>query len=414
MTAINYYIYTNNKANNYKYFDNSRNGIYYCDSFNKHNEIDQPNYILNNVSYLQVYNDIYISIITKENTFENNRKNSHSIQIIMTIHTYNHNSKYIQSFINRCINEYNAYNTSINKNKTYHFIYTGKTNKLNFIVKLLSDENNEKYQNYETFDNIYHSNKNIIINDMKRLKNLEYYKKTGLKRKKGYLFYGPPGCGKTASVMAMSNYDKRHIIEIPLSRVKTNSEFEEILSMTQIDNISFEHNEIILLFDEIDIDTKLNRHNDTDSENSDDSETNIFLSPNQTSRNKKNQDNKNDDTSDSDNYDKSSSDKLNLGTLLSRFDGIYNYNGLIIIATTNNINKIDKALYRDGRLTLFKFDYATYDDIKNIIEKYYETTLTFEQLEKIQNIKNLTHSKLRYKLEQYDYNNIELLLENLI
>jgi SpoVK/Ycf46/Vps4 family AAA+-type ATPase len=66
------------------------------------------------------------------------------------------------------------------------------------------------------------------------------------------------------------------------------------------------------------------------------------------------------------------SDKLNLSTLLSRLDGIGNYGGLIIIGTSNNILNIDKALYRDGRLNLMKFDLATSNDIQQIVETFYQ------------------------------------------
>ena len=62
-------------------------------------------------------------------------------------------------------------------------------------------------------------------------------------------------------------------------------------------------------------------------------------------------------------------DKLSLDTLLSRFDGIGNYAGLIIIGTTNNKNNIDPALYRDGRLSLVEFNYAS------IHQRYLLTTV---------------------------------------
>ena len=50
------------------------------------------------------------------------------------------------------------------------------------------------------------------MNDIKRLRDIEYYQKNGIKRKKGYLFYGHPGCGKTLSVIAMALEDNRHIL----------------------------------------------------------------------------------------------------------------------------------------------------------------------------------------------------------
>jgi hypothetical protein len=362
MTAINYYIYSLNKSTNFKYFNNKRNGIYYIDEFKGQSEHDQtPNYILNDVYNIKIDDDIYITVTTDELTMSNeDKKSSINSKITMTLRSYKNDTAYIEKFINKCIIAYDNYTTNKNKNKTYHFIYQGKNNgKLVFSSKIISDFNNPDNQNYETFDTIYHSNKDIIIKDIERLRNIEYYKKTGLKRKKGYLFYGEPGTGKTATVMAMSNFDQRHIIEVPLNRVKTNTELEQILSLNHINNIKFNPNNIIILFDELDIGTKLQRKkkNIKKTKTKFPSDDTLSIC--------------NDDAMDSDSDNdmlKNLSDKLNLGTLLSRLDGIGNYAGLIIVATTNDISTIDKALYRDGRLNLMMFDYASHNDIINIIE----------------------------------------------
>jgi SpoVK/Ycf46/Vps4 family AAA+-type ATPase len=202
----------------------------------------------------------------------------------------------------------------------------------------------------------------------------------GLKRKKGYLFYGKPGTGKTLSVINMSNYDKRHIIEVPMSKIKTNSELESILTLKQINDIKFKPSNVIILFDEIDIGANLCRDNKTQLEMKKDD---ILLLQ---------------------------KDKLCLNTLLSRLDGIGNYGGLIIVGTTNNIDNIDTALYRDGRLGLVHFDYATSSDIMNIIKKYYQiqniSTSINNRIKKLD--KKISHAKIRCKLEQY--NNIEELI----
>ena len=47
-----------------------------------------------------------------------------------------------------------------------------------------------------------------------------------------------------------------------------------------------------------------------------------------------------------------SSNEMPLGTLLNLFDGIDSSEGTIIIATTNQINKIDPALIRPGRMDI--------------------------------------------------------------
>jgi AAA+ superfamily predicted ATPase len=361
MSAINYYIFIHNKHNKFKYFNNNRNFIYNSDDIIDDDE-NMQNYILQNINNIEVDNDIYVSLNRANINHSNNKMNGlNQTKINMILKSYKHNILYIQKFINKCIVEYDNYITNKNENKTYHFIYKYcKNDKLVFSSNILSDFNSEK-QNYETFDNIFHKNKSCILADINKLHDIEYYKRTGIKHKKGYLFYGPPGTGKTSTVMAISNYDKRHIIEIPLSKLKTNSELEDILSLNKINNIKFKPNNIIILFDEID--TNLN----------------VLV------KNKLNS---------------KENDLLNIGTLLSRLDGIGNYAGLIVIATTNFITNIDKALYRDGRLNLIEFKNADSNDIINILENYYETKVNDIQKEKINNISNLfSHSTIRNKLE---------------
>ena len=52
-------------------------------------------------------------------------------------------------------------------------------------------------------------------------------------------------------------------------------------------------------------------------------------------------------------------------------DGIGNYNGLIIIGTTNCIDKIDPALYRELRLTPIEFKKLRKCDCVKIIQSYF-------------------------------------------
>ena len=398
MTAINYYVYSTGKSNNFRYFNNKRNGLYFADAIKDIIDTDEsPNYILGDVLDIKIDDDIYISVITDDTNNNIDKKTILNWKICMRIYSYNHDTQYIQQFINRCISKYEQYLTNKNKNKIYHFIYQGKkNNKLLFSSKVISDLNNPELQNHETFENIFHKNKEQIINDIDKLHDINYYKKTGLKRKKGYMFYGLPGTGKTTTVMAMSNYDKRHIIEVPFNRVQTNNELEAILNISCINSIEFRQDNIIILFDELDIQTKSKTEN-------------IIIEQNNT----KKKIYYNTVENDSEEELKKNNDKLNLSTLLSRFDGIGNYAGLIIVATTNNIDNIDNALYRDGRLNLIHFDNATIIDIQNIIEKYYECKLGEDLLEQIKLLdKNISHAKIRCKLE---YNSTpELLIEQLI
>jgi len=57
--------------------------------------------------------------------------------------------------------------------------------------------------------------------------------------------------------------------------------------------------------------------------------------------------------------------------LLSKLDGIGNYNGLIFVGTTNCIDKLDPALYRELRMTPIEFKKLRKVDCIEIIESYF-------------------------------------------
>lgn len=248
----------------------------------------------------------------------------------------------IIAFLDKCTCDYEQYHSNANKNKLFHFIYQGssKDGNLQFCKQIISDIESDTNRSYETFDQIFNEHRDALKIDLDRLRNIEYYRKNGFKRKKGYLFHGHPGCGKTSTVMAMANYDNRHIIEVPISRLQSTEEFEQMLSLTEINNVKFTSNQIIILFDEIDKDYDGGVNTTT-----------VSLPPLPPLKPEK---------------------KFSLGCFLSRLDGIGSYNGIVFIATANSIEKFDAALYRHGRLDLVVFDYIRQIDIVNMIEQYYD------------------------------------------
>lgn len=338
---------------------------------------------------LEIDKGILLSVTDLQN--EESKKNNQSVYKY-TLKTLN---KDIEEYLDKITEEYVKKLSEKNVNKLWHLIYKGNDR---FSQHLISDLKNNP--NLETFDKIFNEHSQQIQNDIQRLKNIDYYRRTGLKRKKGYLFYGEPGCGKTSTVMAMANYDNRHIIEVPLSRVKTNQEIEDILNLQNEWLMDFQKNEVIILFDEIDCNMKkIDKRKKIDFP--------IFK-----------------DEQEKQNYEKKLSDEksivsftdssdLDLGTILSRLDGIGNYNGLIIVATTNHKDKLDPALYRELRLTPVQFDYSRKEDIISMIEQFYGVILTDIEKKNLpdRNAK-ISPAKIRCLLEKYE-DNYKQLLENL-
>jgi ATP-dependent Zn protease len=97
-------------------------------------------------------------------------------------------------------------------------------------------------------------------------------------------------------------------------------------------------------------------------------------------------------------FSDSKDDSLNLGCVLSRLDGIGNYNGLILIASTNCKDNLSPALYRSGRLSPMYFDFCRKEDIINMIEFNYNIKLSQDQISKLP---DRTHSISPATLRKY-------------
>jgi hypothetical protein len=276
-------------------------------------------YILGTIYNYQMEPGIFLTVTKKKISQMTKEQQSSQIhQILFEISSKTKSTSEIKDVIQRYCDWYEQTRMERLRDKLYHFVFEKFTDgEPVFRIQLLSDQKNPST---ETFDTLFHSHKEQLMHDMDLLHDKDYFERVGEKRKRGYLFYGHPGCGKTSSVMAMSHYDKRHIIEIPLSRIKKSAEFEELLSLDEIDGIPFKKENVIYLFDEMDREYKENT--------------------------------------------------IKLSTLLSRIDGIGNYNGAIIIATTNHIENIDESLCRDGRLNKLFFDYITKSDFEKLVHLY--------------------------------------------
>jgi hypothetical protein len=386
MLALNHWLIENKKLKNFRSFNVNRNGDYYYEDIKKSMNNESLAYIAENTPKIKVDDDLYLVVYVDKINIEGKKDAVYGNETKMILSTKKRN---LTEFMDQRNKEYQKYKENKNKNKLFHFIYQGE-NKFSSVV--ISEKDNPSNEN---FTNLVNEHSDQFIRDIKRLKDLDYYRKTGLKRKKGYLFYGHPGCGKTATVMAMAIEDNRHIIEIPISRVQKNKEIEDILNMSKINDITFRKDEVIILFDEIDCGGQAFKEREREKSKDDASQSSPvdFMK-----------------TLISSSTIDTKGDSLHLGLMLSRLDGIGNYNGLIIIATTNHKEKLDPAMYRELRLSPIFFDYSRKEDIITMIEMFYGITLTTKDKIKIPDRNaGITPAKVRYLLEKYE-NSLEDLL----
>jgi len=196
----------------------------------------------------------------------------------------------------------------------------------------------------KTFDNIYLDDG--IIDNLKKDLDLfnfskDIYDNYGIRYKRTYLFYGPPGTGKSSLSLGISNYTKRDILSINMSK--------DITDANLISLIANRPQKSIVLFEDIDcLLDDINR-----SDESKDKEV-----------------------------------KISLSCILNILDGIYTPNDVIFIITTNNLDKIDDAIKRKGRTDVLleikkpnallieglknKFKIETKKEIDNISQLYEE------------------------------------------
>ncbi len=343
--------------------------------------VNQFKYILEPVELFELEEDLYLTIkkTPRASTYYTTKEYGKDIQDIDVVYTLNSNTKTIKDILESYTKLYDDHKSKITLNKViYHFVYAGlKNNELSFQHKVLSEENTER-ELFETFDKLHNEHVPVIKRDIDKLKDLGYYKSHGLKRKKGYLFHGIPGCGKTSMVVAMALYDSRHIVEVPFSLIKTHEEFGKLMNLKQINGIEINNNNIIILFDEIDIGMEKIGSRHIQEKPVDPAVAVVDAigkiieceyTPHETTN------------------------KLNLATLLSKLDGIGNYNGLIIVGTTNCIEKLDSALYRELRLTPIEFRKLRKVDCVKIIESYFGKIVDMELFELIKDFK-VTPAKL--------------------
>jgi DNA replication protein DnaC len=386
LLAICHWIIVNNKCKKLRFIDKNKNknGVDAIDKWNEIDKNEEISYVLDEAHNILIEPIKKIYVDYKKDILNDDKKEGFTKwSITLSLKSKCATMQELRDFNERCVKEYNQYKNKINCKKTYYFTYQGLNDKedtvaSSFKMNVLSDDTSIDTSNHETFETYFNKYKYDIIKEYERLHDIQLHRTNGIKRKLGLLLHGSPGVGKTSIVTALANYlgrdsngnyytpfnsphdnkyIKRHILVIPPSRIKKNSEIEEIYNLTEINKIKFKKSEIIILFDEIDqLGSAVKNRTSKDSTESDvktivtELTNNIVKSISQP-------------------------DDLNLGSLLSQLDGIgnSNNNGLLTIATTNHLHLLDPALYRDGRLNLYNLENASTVDIVNMFEKRYAT-----------------------------------------
>eukprot|EP01092_Planopodium_desertum_P014043 TRINITY_DN69425_c0_g1_i3.p1 TRINITY_DN69425_c0_g1~~TRINITY_DN69425_c0_g1_i3.p1 ORF type:complete len:468 (+),score=45.01 TRINITY_DN69425_c0_g1_i3:209-1405(+) len=163
-----------------------------------------------------------------------------------------------------------------------------------------------------------------IINDVKEFRaSKAWYDERGIPYRRGWLFHGPPGCGKSSFIMALAGNLGLGICSLSLSHAElTDSKLFELFRVLP--------EKTLLLLEDVDA-AFVERAAGLDKAN-----------------------------------------KLSFTGLLNALDGVMAKAGLMIFITTNHIEKLDPALIRPGRIDQhILFPLAGADQIERLFCKFY-------------------------------------------
>lgn len=174
-----------------------------------------------------------------------------------------------------------------------------------------------------------------IVDDLKLfLKSEQDYINRGISYQRGYLFYGPPGCGKSSACAAIAGALGLSICVLNLSNRTLD---DESLNSRLVDAPS---NSIVLLED---VDAIFVGRMSAAS-----SPDEMFRGGGNTGAN------------------------VSFSGLLNALDGVASRQGRIMFMTTNHIEKLDPALIRPGRVDVkIKFDLATATQAERMFQRFY-------------------------------------------
>ena len=235
-----------------------------------------------------------------------------------------------------------------------------------------------KFESGKSFSNVFYPEKDDVV---KRLdffsKNKEWYKKRGIPYTMGFLFYGAPGCGKTSTIKAIANHTQRHIVSVPLNKIKTAKELLNVFYNVRMNYKDIPLNQRLYVLEDIDAadlkdvvgergKTEKEGEKKEENEDKDDSDSGIDINLLQLLKS----------SATAGPLDKWKSSKLTLATLLEVLDGVMEMDGRMLIITTNYPERLDKALIRPGRIDMkVKFGLCTVDNIVQMYQHYFETEL---------------------------------------
>ena len=318
------------------------------------------------------------------------------VEYEITIHRPDNNMALLKSTITSLLEENNKQLTQFVNSSIYCIIHNHEYASMSqkqpyYDNKFIFTE----LRTTKTFDNIFLDHKQEIIDQLDHFThNKQHYDKHGIPHKLIMLMHGPPGCGKTSVIKAMAKYTNRHLFIIDFSTIKTKHELRSIFTNNYVTYkyLTIPHSKLIFVFEDIDTSlecitkqtentTPKNKHTNEDKKDKGkkDKKDKKDKEDKEDKENKEDEDkedkkDKKDKKDKDDNID--DTEKLDIATVLNVFDGIIELNNVIIVITTNHVEKLHEAFVRPGRMDMKpEFKRASTSVIEQIVNHYFAISL---------------------------------------
>jgi len=308
--------------------------------------------------------------------------------------------------------------------------------------------------------NCFFTDVNKIINRIDFfVKNKSWYELRGIPYQLGFLFYGPPGCGKTSTIKAIAKMLDRHIINVnDIDKIKKVSDLKNIFYGEYINGRYIPTHKRLYVIDEFDkILDVISEKPATSSEaaaaaamkamganllsgimglggvgvggNMSDTNSVIVVDSDMSSNDSKSGDNNKDKDSGAGINESFKKKKggdsnglmhgpanvmktksvVNDADILTIMDGLVETSGRIIICTANDPSKISEPFKRPGRLDEhIEFTKCTTTMVIQLIELFYGTSLSKEQVDilmnnvRVSDATNATNANVTDKTDKID------------
>eukprot|EP00088_Acartia_fossae_P035615 TRINITY_DN3672_c0_g1_i6.p1 TRINITY_DN3672_c0_g1~~TRINITY_DN3672_c0_g1_i6.p1 ORF type:complete len:542 (-),score=211.02 TRINITY_DN3672_c0_g1_i6:97-1722(-) len=318
-----------------------------------------------------------VNIMQNDDNNEKNPMKTEEFQV--TIGSECMTAEELRQLLNVWVREYHQY-LNADKHLRY-FVYTPPSDSSQDYYDATAHYSEFRFESGKSFENIFFPEKDDIVKRINYFnKNKNWYKERGIPYTMGFLFYGEPGCGKTSTIKAIANHTDRHIVAIPLNKIKTGKELLNVFYNTKMNHKDIPLHKRLYVLEDIDCADLKDIVGDRDKSEED-------STTESTSNSRTQQTNNNDDENNFDilsllkvssataAWDKKAN-KLTLATLLEVLDGVMEMEGRMLIITTNYPEKLDKALIRPGRIDLkVKFNKCTKESLIQMYQHYFTKEL---------------------------------------